>query len=486
MSDIMATAPQPVNYSGMQVQPDPVNNFLKASQAQASIGLTQAQAQQTQQQTALLGMAQQRQQAFSDQWQQFVKNPTPMAAIQMATANPEWSAALSSSWNNYTDAQRQQTINQLAPIAASLQNGRYDIANDLVQQHIDAVQNTPGYEGNQQLQSELATARDAQKLIQADQQNGTKNAQAYLWGTLAASMGPQDFATHFVQGQAAPASIQSANMAPAATAANIGLTQSQSQDLQSIIQNRAATFGLDQQKFQTDVGLKVRELNYMQNAPNMDPTLRAQADQSAADSVAHDQMAQRIGTLAQNVGALNASGQWVAGKPEDIRAGWQNFWGNQDQVNTIRNEVQSVSNSLGAFGGAGLSAQDKKNLTAGLPAKNADPDQIQAFLQSLQNASLRAARMADGKSSWAYSFGRLGPATQDANIGGIQVARGTTFPQFMSQLLKAGSTAPSPFAAPNAAPGVQINQPAQPAQGGQGGGQFGGNLSYLNKYTGGQ
>jgi hypothetical protein len=296
-------------------------------------------------------------------------------------------------------------------------------------------------------------------------------------------MGPQDFATHFVQGQATPASIQSANMAPAATAANIGLTQSQSQDLQSIIANRAATFGLDQQKFQTDVALKVRELNYLQNAPNMDPTLRAQADQAAADSVAHDQMAQRIGTLAQNVGALDASGQWAAGKPEDIRAGWQNFWGNQDQVNTIRNEVQSVSNSLGAFGGAGLSAQDKKNLTAGLPPKNADAGQIQAFLQSLQNASLRAARMADGKSSWAYSFGRLGPATQDANIGGIQVARGTTFPQFMTQLLKAGSTAPSPFAAPNAAPGVQINQPAQPAQGA---GQFGGSLSYLNKYTGAQ
>jgi hypothetical protein len=483
MSDIMATPPQPVNYSGMQIQADPVNSFLKASQAQANIGLTQAQQQQTQQQTALLGMAQQRQQAFADQWQQFVKNPTPLGAIQMATANPEWAGQISGSWNNFTDAQRQQTLNQLVPIASSLQNGRYDLANDLVQQHIDAVQNTPGYENNQQLQLELATAKDAQRMIQADQQNGTHTAQAYVLGTLAAAQGPQEFAKHFVESQTVPAGIETANIAPAQAAANVGVTQSQAQDLQSIIANRAATFGLDQQKFQTDVALKLRELNYQQNAPNMDPALRAQADQAAADSVAHDQMAQRIGTLAQNIGTMNASGQWVAGKPEDIRAGWQNFWGDQDQVNTLRNELQSVNNSLGAFGGVGLSPKDKNTLTAGLPPKNAGNDQIQAFLQSLQNASLRAARMADGKSSWAYTYGRLGPATQDANIGGIQVARGTTFPQFMTQLLKAGSTAPSPFAAPNAAPGVQINQPAQPAQGA---GQFGGNLSYLNKYTGAQ
>lgn len=464
MSDIMANPPQPVNYTGMQIQADPVNSFLKASQTQSQIGLTNAQTAVAQRDEQLLGLAAQRQQQFASQWQQFAQNPTPMAAIQMATANPEWASSISSSFNNYNDAQRQQTLNQLAPIASALQNGRYDIANDLVQQHIDAVQNTPGYEGNQQLQMELATARDAQKMIQTDQQNGTKNAQAYLFGTLAAAQGPQEFAKHFAEGQTVPAAVQVGNMAPAQTAANIGVTQSQAQDLQSIIANRAASFGLDQQKFQTDVGLKLRELNYEQNAPAMPPTLRAQADQAATDSVAHDQMAQRIGTLAQNVGVLNASGQWVAGKPEDIRAGWQNFWGDQDQVNTIRNEVQSVSNTLGAFGGVGLSPKDQKNLTAGLPSKNANADQIQSFLQSLQNASLRAARINDGKSSWAYAFGRLGPATQDADIGGVQVAKGTTFPQFMSQMLKAGSTAPSPIAAPNAPPGVQINASGQGEQ----------------------
>jgi hypothetical protein len=469
MSDIMATPPQPVNYTGLQVQADPVGNFLRASQAQTQIGLMGAQQQLVSQQAQLEALAAQRQQNYQTQYQQFLQNPTPQAAVQMAMANPEYSATVQNAWNGFNEQQRQQKLDTFSPIYSSLLNGRPDIADKLMQQHIQAIQNTPDYESNPVMMQDLNVAKQVHSLIQSDQQNGTQHAQAFMGSTLAAAMGPQDFQQHFLQSQTAPAAMATANVAPAQAAANVGQTVAATQDLQSIIQNRAAQFGLDQNRFQTDVNLKLRELNYLQNAPNMAPATRAQADQDAADSVAHGQMAERIGTLAQNVGALNEAGQWVAGKPEDIRAGWQNFWGNQDQLNTIRNEYQSVMGTLGAFGGAGVSKEDQKNLAPGIPGKNADASQVTSFLQSLQNASLRAARMADAKSSWAYSFGRLGPATQDANIGGIEVAKGTTFPQFMAQMLKAGSTAPSPFAAPNAPAGVQLNPqqqtgaPAQPA-----------------------
>lgn len=481
MSDIMVAAPQPVNYTGMQIQADPVNSFLKASQAQAQIGLLGAQQQLTQQQAGLTQLQNQRQQQYNDQLQQFRANPTPQAAAQLAMSLPELATNVSSAWNQYNEATRQQKLDQFTPVYSSLLNGRPDLAENLIQKHVDAIQNTPGYESNSSLQTDLNGAQNLLKMIQADQKNGTQYAQAYMGATMAAAMGPDNFLAHIGQGATVPASIQSANMLPAQTAANISATQSQAQDLQSIIANRAATFGLDQQKFQTDVGLKLRELNYTQNAPSMPPGLRAQADQEAADSVAHDQMAQRIGTLAKNVGALNGAGQWATGKPEDVRAGWQNFWGDQDQVNTIRNEVQAVSNTLGALNGIGLAPKDAKTISAGLPSKNANADQIQSFLQSLQNASLRAARINDGKSSWAYAFGRLGPATQDADIGGVQVAKGTTFPQFMSQMLKAGSTAPSPIGAPNAPPGVQINAPGQEAQSG-GTPALSGALSRYSKY----
>lgn len=485
MSDIMAIPAQPVNYTGMQIQSDPVGSFLKASQAQAQIGLMGAQQQQTQQQTQLMALGAQRQQQYNDQLQQFRSNPTPQAAAQLAMSMPELATNVAGAWNQYNEATRQQRLDQFTPIYSSLLNNRPDLAENLIQQHADAIQNTPGYESNSGLQQDLSSTQNLLKMIQSDQQNGTKTAQAYMGATMAAAMGPDNFLSHVGQGATTPAAIQSGNMAPAQTAANIGVTQSQSQDLQSIIQNRAAQFGLNQQQFQTDVALKIRQLNYSQNAPNMTPELHAQADQSAADSIAHGQMAQRIGTLAQNVGALDQSGKWVSGKPEDVRAGWQNFWGTQDQVNTMRNEYQSVMNSLGAYGGAGMSAADQKNLAPGIPAKNADPQQITSFLQSFQNASLRAARMNDAKSSWAYSFGRLGPATQDANIGGVQVAKGTTFPAFMSQMLKSGSISPSAFPAPNAPPGVQLGAPQASQQSGTAP-AFSGSLSYLNRYTGGQ
>ena len=461
MSDIMATPPQPVNYTGMQIQPDPVGAFLKASQGQAQIGLLGARQQLTQQQAGLAQLAAQRQQDYHNAWQDFSQNPTPQGAVQMAMAYPELATNVTGAWNQYNEATRQQRLDTVTPVAASLQNGRMDLASNLVQKHIDAIQNTPGYEENTQLQSDLSGSKNLLQMIQSDQQNGTKNSLSYLYGTMAAAMGPQDFMQHFGQGSTLPATIQSGNMAPAATAANIGQVQAQTRDINSVIQNRAATFGLDQQKFQFDAQAKLRELNYLQNAPNMAPTTRAQADQDAVDSVQHGQMADRIGTLATNVGALNQNGQWVSGKPEDVRAGWQNFWGTQDQVNTMRNEYSAVMGTLGAFGGAGMTEADKKNLAPGIPAKNADPAQISAFLQSFRNASLRAARMSDAKSTWAYTYGRLGPATQDADIGGVQVAKGTTFPAFMQTMLKTGSSAPSPYEAPNAAPGVQLNGQSQ-------------------------
>ena len=497
MSDIMATPPQPVNYTGLQIQPDPVGNFLKASQAQANIGLLGAQTQQAQGAAGLLGaqtqqvqqvaqglqLANQRQQNFADQWKQFSANPTPQGAVQMAMANPEWSTQIQSTWNGYNEQQRQQKLDMISPVMASLQNNRPDLATNLLEQHARAIQNTPGYENDQGMQQDLAGTQNMLKIIAQD----PKQALAYVYATSAAAQGPQDFMTHVKQAGTLPADVAAAQYQPAAAAADVAVKNSQAQDLQSMIQNRAAQFGLDQNRLQAEVQFKLRQMNYEQNAPSMAPTTRAQADQDATDSVVHGQMAERLGTLAQNVGVLNQQGQWVSGKPEDVRAGWQNFWGNQDQLNTVRTEYQQVMGTVGGFGGAGLTDSDKKTLSQGFPAKNADPDQIQSFLQSFQNASLRAARMSDAKSSWAYSFGRLGPATQDADVGGIQVAKGTTFPAFMKQMLATGSQAPSPYAAPNASPGVQINQQGgqQPAQGGASP-TFTGGLSYLNQYVGGQ
>lgn len=485
MSDIMATPPQPINYTGLMVQPDPVGNFLKAAQAQAGIGLTNAQTQNVQQSALLQSLAAQRQQQFQQQWQQFSQNPTPQSAVQMAMANPEWATNVTSAWNQYNEQQRQQKIDLSAPVAASLQNGRYDLASRLVQDHIDAITNTPGYDRDPQMMNDLQGAKRMLSTIQGDQDSGTKNALSMLYGSLAAAMGPQDFMHHFGQGATMPATVAAAQFAPAQAAANVGLTASQAQDLQSAIQRRAADFQLDQNRFQADLQLKLRQMNYEQTAPNMDPNTRQIVTSGALDSVQHGQMADRLGTLLNNVGTLSQNGQWVSGKPEDVRNFWQNIWGSQDDLASMRTEYQSVMKSLSGFGQAGISDKDFKTLESGFPAKNADPQQIVSFLSSFRNASLRAARVSDGSSTWAGTFGWMGPAKYDANVGGVQVGKGTTFAQYMKQNLAAGSGMPSAFPAPTAAPGVQLGVPAAGTPGAPAP-AFSGGMSYLNKYLTGQ
>jgi len=471
-------APNPVNYTAMQVPVDPVGSFLKAAQQSAQIGQTNAQTQQIQAAAVGQQLQNQRMQNYQAAYQQFAQNPTPQGAVQMAMAYPEVASNVQQAWNGYNEQERQQRLDVFAPITSALQNGRLDLANNLVQQRIDALQNTPGLAQDPELQRDLNGAQQFQQLLQHDAQNGTQHALAFAYGTLAAAQGPQDFMQHFGQGQTMPSTIGQAQ-------ANVGFTQAETQNVNSAIQNRAAQFGLDQNQFQAGVQFKLRELNYLQNAPAMDPATRAQADQSAVDSVAFNQLAARTGNLANQIGVLDQNGQWSAGTPGRVQMGWQNFWGSQNNVNTLKQEYQQVMGSLGAFGGAGVGDADKKNLASGIPDQNASPVQIQQFMQSMQNAQVRAARIADGKSSWAYSYGRLGPATSDATINGIQVAKGTSFPKYMSQLLAPNSKAPSPFPAPNAPPGVQTGvQPGAPATAGA---PLTGNMSRYNKYlSGGQ
>ncbi|AOJ10335.1 hypothetical protein [Burkholderia mayonis] len=486
MSDIMATPPQPINYTGLQIQPDPVGNFLKAAQAQAGIGLTNAQTQNVQQSALLNSLAAQRQQQFQQQWQQFSQNPTPQSAVQMAMANPEWADSITSAWNRYNEQERQQKLDASAPVLASLQNGRYDLASKLVQNHIDAIQNTPGYDSNPHMQEDLAGAQQMLSVIKADQQGGTKDALSTLTASLVAAMGLPNFMQHFAQGATMPATIAAAQFAPVQAAANVGLTEAQTQNIGSEIANRAAQFGLSQNAFQADLQLKLRAMNYQQTAPNMDESTRQIVTTGALDSVQHGQMADRVGSLLSNVATLNQAGQWASGKPEDVRNFWQNFWGSQDNVSSLRNEYQSIMKGVSGYGQAGLSDADRKALETGFPAKNASPDQIVQFLSSMRNASLRAARISDGSSSWAGSFGWMGPAKYDANVGGVQVAKGTTFAQFMKQNLASGSGTPSAFAAPTAAPGVQLKPPAGTAPGAPSAPVFDGSMSYLNKYLTGQ
>lgn len=463
MSDIMAQPPQPVNYTGLMTQPDPVGNFLKAATLQSGINLQNAQTQDVQQSALLKSLAAQRQQNYQSAWQQFSSDPTPQNAVQMAMAFPELSTNVTTSWNQYNEQQRQQKLDFVSPIYSTLLNGREDLAEKLVQQHIDAIQNTPGYETDAGMQRDLSGAKQMLSMVQADQQNGTNNAQAYLGATMASAMGPQDFLTHFGQGATLPANVQAGNMAPQATAANIGQVNATTGQLQAQTQSIANDANMAVQNW-------IRNYNFPQLSPEQNQQLNGLAMNAATANNRANQFDNITGALDK---ALSGN-DWKSGISGSVAGKMQQVFGTQDPLSVVRNSVQAVTSSpeyamLLASGDA-----NAKTVAQGIPP-NANPQYIKTMLQAMSNLSRIQARMSDVSAQWmSVNGGSLGIATRDFTIGNTKVAAGTPFSAVMMKAVEPGSKFPSAYPAPAGTAGLSNAGP-----------QFSGNLSYLNKYTSG-
>lgn len=473
MSDIMAVPPQPINYTGLQIQPDPIGAFQKAAalqNTQAQTGLLNAQAQNVQQSSLLQSLAAQRQQAFRDQWQQFSANPTPQGAVQMAMANPEWATQVQGAWNGYNEQQRQQKIDLTSPIYSTLLNGRPDVAEKLIQQHVDAIQNTPGYESNPQMQQELNGAKQMLGLVQSDQQNGTRNAQAYIGGTLAAAMGPQDFMSHFGQGATMPATIATANVAPAQAQANVGLTNAQTGQVQAATgQTQAQT-----QAIANDANMAVQNWVRNYNFPQLSPEQNNQLNGLAMNAAAANNRANQFDNLNGALDRALSGNDWKSGISGSVMGKLQQVFGTQDPLSVVRNGLQAVTSSPEYAMLLANGDPNAKTLSQGIPA-NADATYIKTQLQAMSNLSRLQARMSDVSAQWmSVNGGSLGIATRDFTIGNTKVAAGTPFSAVLMKAVEPGSKFPSAYPPASGTAGLSNAGP-----------QFSGNLSYLNKYTSG-
>lgn len=465
MSDVMATPPQPVNYTGLQTPADPVGSFLKSQALQSTMNLQGAQTGLVGAQTLIQGIQAQRQMQYPALLQQTLANPTASNFAALASMFPDQHAGLAEGWNMIHTQQQQAEIDQASRAFSALQNGRPDVAMNVAQTHLDALKNNTASDVNSyQYQKQLSDAQNIVDLIQ----NDPKAAQGQLGAVLSSAMGPQGFAENFSHLMTTPATIGKANaeattaqagaaVAPQQAQANLAQTQANVANTNSEIENRAARFGLDQQQFQTQTELKLRELNYTQNVPNMRGNTADIVNTSAVDSVQHGMQADRIGNALSQIDALKQNGQWTSGALSDLRAKGQSVLGTQDDWNTLRTEYNALRNGsiFSTVQGGRTTDADLKVLNQGFPAANADPTQIETFLHSMQNVELRQARVDEGKAAWGSAFGYMGPATRDAAVGGQQVARGTSFAEFNKGRIAQASTTPSTFAAPNAPVGVQ-------------------------------
>ncbi|WP_412021544.1 hypothetical protein [Burkholderia cepacia] len=473
MSDIMAVPPQPINYTGLQIQPDPIGAFQKAATLQntnAQTGLLNAQSQNVQQSALLQSLAAQRQQAFQQQWQKFSADPTPQSAVQMAMTNPEWAQQVQNTWSGFNEQQRQQKLDFISPVISTLQNGRTDLANNLVQQHIDAIQNTPGYENNPAMQQDLNGAKQMLATIQGDEQNGTKNALAQLYGTAAAAQGPHDFMSHFGQGATMPATIATANVAPAQAQANVGLTNAQTGQVQAATgQTQAHT-----QSIANEANMAVQNWVRNYNFPQLSPEQNNQLNGLAMNAAAANNRANQFDNLSGALDKALSGNEWKSGIAGSVMGKMQQVFGAQDPLSVVRNGLQAVTSSPEYAMLLANGDPNAKTVSQGIPA-NADATYIKTQLQAMSNLSRLQARMSDVSAQWmSVNGGSLGIATRDFQIGNTKVAAGTPFSAVMMKAIEPGSKFPSAYPAASGTAGLSNAGP-----------QFSGGLSYLNKYTSG-
>ncbi len=482
MADISSALPQAANYTGMQIQADPATSFLKAANLGAQTNLLNAQSQQAQAQSTLTGIQVAKQQAYPQMLQQVLHDPTPSNFAALTAMFPEQHQAITSSFDMSQLAQRQAVIQPMAQAYSAMLNGRPDLAKNIVQQQKDALLNSNQNSNDPQVQSKLQHADTLLQQIETD----PKAATGLMGATLSSVLPPNEFAQMFGNFMTTPATVSTANAnatvaqakastAPAQAVADLGVTQAQARNIQSEIDNRAAQFGLQQQEFHTNVALKLRELDYAQNVPNMRGNTAEIVNSSAMDSVQHGMQADRIQTALNNIDSLKQQGRWTSGALADMRARGQSVVGAQDDWNSLRTEYNALRNGsiFTAVQGGRTTDADLKVLQQGFPDANANPAQIETFLNSMRNVELRQARSDEGKAAWGSAFGYMGPATHDATVGGQTVAKGTSYADFSKTRLATLATTPSAFAAPSAGPGVQVGNPGGGQQVGQAAGQPG-------------
>ncbi|MGF6643110.1 hypothetical protein [Paraburkholderia sp. GAS82] len=460
MSDIMATPPQPVNYTGLQIQPDPVGNFLKAANTQAQTGLMNAQASQA---GAMANMQQfqlQRQQQYYPMLQQALQNPSPSNFAALSAMFPDQHEAISSAYQMERQAQQQQIVQPMAQAYVSLLNNRPDLALNIVQQQRDALVNSGADPNDPTYQQKLQHADVLMQQIQ----NDPKGATGLLGATLSSFMPPDQFSKTFADYMNEPATLQKATaeattaqagaaVAPQQAQANLAQTQANVANINNQMQQRVAAFGLDQQKFQTDTQLRLSQLRYQQMVPNMASGMAEQQAQAVADSQLRQQEADRTQGLAQQIQSMAQSGQWTSGIGGSAKMTLQDVLGSQDAVNDLKKSY-AAARASGIFSqiqNGKTTDADLKTINQGFPQDESDPGQLVAFMNSWSNVNRRIAQYNDAKADWISAAGSMGKLPRDGTVLGVQVPAGTSFNDFMARGL---ANAQGNVTPPNAPPGA--------------------------------
>lgn len=399
---------QPINYLSMIPQPDIGQSLLQGLKIGAGIQEMQAATALKQQQLEEKRQAQALQEQYARDLQSTLQNPTAQGFAALTAKYPKQREAFESSWKTLTDAQKDAEFSAGTQAFNAIQSGRPDVAKTQLEERIAAMQNA---------------GRDPGKLIQMrDALDRDPKLVAGQIGIVLSSIDPDRWSK-------TTKTQQEAELHPLISAEK----RAGIENIQSQIAERADRLGLDRDKLQTDVEMKLTELGAKQ--AELGEGAKKLVNEAVVAATAGEAAAANMTTLADQFeregggyGGLSGLSEWVA-----------KTTGQQDYKTALRDQYVRIRNSAAMRNLPPGPATDKDMELArqGMPPETADAKYIASFLRGAAKIERMNAQLEDAKAQWIGSVGVLGKPRTDIEIGGVKVPAGTTFNEFQRQFAKA-------------------------------------------------
>jgi hypothetical protein len=380
----------------------------------------QAEEQQAQ---ALAAQQAENQRIQSEFYDKIARDESPNLADVMRyqqTLPPEQIKAMQSTFDQLPKQAQQAELSFGAQALAAIKSGQFDTAKGIFQQKADAARNG----GNEQL------ARYFEGMVRTV--DVAPNAAASsIMTQMAVVPGGKEAIDSVLKVNAQPSEIASTEATTdlnRAKAAEVRATTPWTiANLKSQIEDRANRYGLDRDRLQSEVEMKLMDYGQKplpessQKIVNESAIGAVTANQSAARS---NDLAGRLEALGGGYGAFGGMAEW-----------WAKSTGNQDAMSQARTEYVALRNKLaqGSLPPGPATDKDVELVMKGFPPETADAKYLAKFLRAQANIQAAEAAFEDTKAQWVNEVGFLGKPKKDVVIGGVRVPAGTTLAEFWAK-----------------------------------------------------
>ena len=432
---------EPINYAGTFAnQPALGDQFLQGLQVTQAM---QAQAEAKRQAEAQARAKAEQEAAMQADIMDVYNRGAPAEAIARLTVKyPHLSKQYKDTHEMKSKDEQVARVAIAAQVDSALQAGKVDIAKQLIDQRIEAAENS----GNQQ---EAQAWKATRQVMDTD-----PVAAKIMAGSYRASV-DKDYAENLAKvgqeqrnqalfpdlkrkGTAEAAKAESeattqaaiAQNAPQAERAKVAYQQMQSKKISAEIDNLSSRLALDRDKLDFEVQSSLDKLSGNPLSGDAAKIVNESVMQAGKLKTQASQ-AKSLADKFEKEGGGFGLGSTIAEK-------FAQFTGSQDTATALRQEFErvSASNVISLLPPGPATDKDIAIIRAGFPPATADAKTIADFLRSMARVQEYEALSKDAQASWVDMNGSLGTARKGIEVNGIRVPAGTRYQDFAQTYIK--------------------------------------------------